>query len=270
MRSSRTRNSASRSVGFDACSPRASTAGTRGTPARRKTASWREKRTRSIALGLKNDGSARWRANGSFFLTGALRATRVLGEEDIALHLVERGHVVRHLLQCIETHRTHAFGQCLGADLVRRGAVLQQRLHAGRELEQLKDADAIEVAGAGAAAAPRAAREHVLLHAELAAERVDGADICFLHIDAVGTDLSHQALGHDPGHAAGDEESLYAEVLETQERADGVRGVQRTQHQVTGQRRVDRELRRLGVTDLPDEDDVGVVAQYGAQTGLEA
>ena len=46
-------------------------------------------------------------------------------------------------------------------------------------------------------------------------------------------------------------------------------GVQRREHQVAGQRRLDRDLRRLAVADLADHDDVGVGAHHRAQAGGE-
>ena len=52
-------------------------------------------------------------------------------------------------------------------------------------------------------------------------------------------------------------------------RRHGVVGVQGRQHEVAGQRRAQRELCGLGVADLADEDDVGVLAQHGAQPAGE-
>ena len=46
-------------------------------------------------------------------------------------------------------------------------------------------------------------------------------------------------------------------------------GVQRREHEVTGLGDRQRELDRLGVTHLTDEDDVGVFTQRGAQRALE-
>ena len=46
-------------------------------------------------------------------------------------------------------------------------------------------------------------------------------------------------------------------------------GVQRREHEVARQRRLDRDLGRLEVADLADEDDVGVLPQEGAQRRRE-
>ena len=46
-------------------------------------------------------------------------------------------------------------------------------------------------------------------------------------------------------------------------------GVQRREHQVAGERGLDRDLRRLEVADFADQDDVRVLAQERAQRGGE-
>ena len=46
-------------------------------------------------------------------------------------------------------------------------------------------------------------------------------------------------------------------------------GVQRREHEVAGERRLDGDLRRLAVADLADHDDVGVGAHHRAQAGGE-
>ena len=46
-------------------------------------------------------------------------------------------------------------------------------------------------------------------------------------------------------------------------------GVQRRQHEVAGLRRLHRDLRRLGVADFADEDDVGILPQNGSQRARE-
>ena len=51
--------------------------------------------------------------------------------------------------------------------------------------------------------------------------------------------------------------------------ARGVVGVQGREHEVAGERRLDRDLRRLVVTDLTDEHDVGVGSQDRAQRARE-
>ena len=51
--------------------------------------------------------------------------------------------------------------------------------------------------------------------------------------------------------------------------AGGVVRVDRGEHEVTGERRVDRDLDRLLVADLADHDDVGILAEEGAERARE-
>ena len=78
-------------------------------------------------------------------------------------------------------------------------------------------------------------------------------------------DAAHEALGADQVHRAGDEERLDAHVHQAVDGARRVVGVQRGEHQVAGERRLDRDFRGLEVADFADQDDVRVLAQEGAQ-----
>ena len=64
---------------------------------------------------------------------------------------------------------------------------------------------------------------------------------------------------------ARDEEGFDAHLDEPHRRRRGVVGVQRREHEVTGERGLDRDDRRLLVADLTDEDDVGVGTQDRSQ-----
>ena len=59
------------------------------------------------------------------------------------------------------------------------------------------------------------------------------------------------------------------DVPDAVERLRGVVGVQRREHEVAGLGERQRELDRLGVTHLADEDDVGVLTERGAQRAVE-
>ena len=48
-----------------------------------------------------------------------------------------------------------------------------------------------------------------------------------------------------------------------------IRSVQRRQHEVSGERGLNRDARRVGITNLTDQDDVGVLTQQCPQTGGE-
>ncbi len=67
------------------------------------------------------------------------------------------------------------------------------------------------------------------------------------------------------GERRGDEERLDAHVDEAGDGAGGVVGVHGGEHEVAGERGLDRDLGGLLVADLADHDDVGVLAEEGAQ-----
>ena len=60
-----------------------------------------------------------------------------------------------------------------------------------------------------------------------------------------------------PSERRGREEGLDAQVEQSQDRARRVVGVQGREHQVAGERRLNRDDRRLQVADLAHQDDVG-------------
>ena len=67
----------------------------------------------------------------------------------------------------------------------------------------------------------------------------------------------------------GDEERLDAHVEEARDRRRRVVGVQRREHEVAGERGLDRDLGGLEVANLADHDDVRVLPQERAQRGRE-
>ena len=81
---------------------------------------------------------------------------------------------------------------------------------------------------------------------------------------------AHQALCHDPIQRRGQKIVLDPHVEQPGQRAGGVVGVQGREHQMAGQRRLDRDLRGLQIADLADHDHVRVVAQHRAQDMGEA
>ena len=87
---------------------------------------------------------------------------------------------------------------------------------------------------------------------------------------AVAAQAARQALRDDQTHRGRDGVGLHAHVDEARQGLRRVVGVQRGQHQVTGLRRLDGDLRGLEVADLADHDDVRVLAQERAQRGGES
>ena len=78
-------------------------------------------------------------------------------------------------------------------------------------------------------------------------------------------DTAHESLRDDQVDRRGHEERLDAHVEQAADGARGVVRVQRAQHEVTRERRLDGDGRGLEVADLTDHDDVGVLAERAAQ-----
>ena len=78
-------------------------------------------------------------------------------------------------------------------------------------------------------------------------------------------DPAHQALGADAEQRRGDHKGLDAHVGETGDRARRIVRVQRAHEQVTRERRLHRDIRRLLVSNFAHEDDVGVLPEKRAQ-----
>ena len=81
--------------------------------------------------------------------------------------------------------------------------------------------------------------------------------------------LAHQALRHHAVERRDELIRLDAHVEEAAEHVEHVVGVDRGEHQVAGQRRLDRDLRGFRVADFADHDLVGVVTQDRAQPARE-
>ena len=86
---------------------------------------------------------------------------------------------------------------------------------------------------------------------------------------AVRADHAHESLREHRVDRARDEIRRDVEVEQTRERRRRVVGVQRRQHEVSRERRLGGDLRRLGVADFADENDVGILSQQRAQRAGE-
>src|SRR5690606_8608822 len=86
---------------------------------------------------------------------------------------------------------------------------------------------------------------------------------------AVLAEGANEALRERSHQRGGHEEGLDAHVHQTGDGARRVVGVHGGEHEVTGERRLDGDLRRLEIADLADEDHVRVLAEEGAQRRSE-
>ena len=150
-------------------------------------------------------------------------------------------------------------------DLVRRRAGADRALDLRRDRQHLDDREPAAIAGHRALGA-----------ADRLVERRPRGDPRAASPGSLDPDLlarraepPHQPLRDDAAERGGDLVRLDADVHEARDRVRGVVGVQRREHQVAGERRLDGDVRRLPVADLADEHDVGVLAEDRAQRARE-
>ena len=79
----------------------------------------------------------------------------------------------------------------------------------------------------------------------------------------------NQPLRQDADDARSDEERLDPHVDHARHRAGGVVGVDRRKHEVSRQRRVDRDVDGLLVSNFTDHDDVGILPQERSERARE-
>ena len=163
-------------------------------------------------------------------------------------------HIVTHALVA------RRFGDHVARRLLRR-ELLEPRAH----LEELEHADAAAVARVAAPRATALAIEERALHL-LRADLVDvqrqellGRDL--VRLRAVRAELAREPLREHRRDGGAGDERLDAHLVQARERRRCVVRVQRREHEVAGQCRLDRDARRLAVADLADHHDVGVGTQ---------
>src|SRR5579883_258672 len=86
---------------------------------------------------------------------------------------------------------------------------------------------------------------------------------------AIRADAANQPLRLNRFHRGGNEIRLHAHIAKASDRGRGVVGVERTEHKVTRQRRLNPDLCGFQVANLTDEDDVRVLPENGPQRAGE-
>ncbi len=84
---------------------------------------------------------------------------------------------------------------------------------------------------------------------------------------AVGTEVAHQPLGQYADNGRGREKRFDAHFHQSGQGTGGVVGMQGGKDHMTGQGGLNSDFRRLPIADFPNHDDVGILAQNGAQSG---
>src|SRR5262249_2669552 len=82
----------------------------------------------------------------------------------------------------------------------------------------------------------------------------------FVFLAAAQADPAHEPLRYHPDEGGGDERRLDPQIEKTRQGGDGAVGVERAEEQMAGLGGAEGDLRRLLIADLPDHDDLRVVA----------
>ena len=180
------------------------------------------------------------------------------------------GESGEHLADAILAQRAHAEFARAAAELAGGEAGVDHLAHLVIDEEQLEDAHpALETIVAAFVAADGS--ENGGLGDARGIQR-EGAHFLFGEFGrafADGAEFPDEALGEHRAHGGGDEEGFHADVGETRDGGRRVVGVQGGENQVAGERGVDGDVGGLRIPDLTDHDDVGRLAQHGAQGRCE-
>src|SRR2546422_903398 len=185
-----------------------------------------------------------------------------------AQDFLDRRQPLARAAPAVHAQRDHPGRDGVLPDVARRRPTQHQAARVLGDRDQLVDAHAPAVAGAAAFVATLAAEELGVVRCH-DAEGVEVSGARRVGHAAGCADPTHEPLREHGLQHGGDEIGLHAHVLKPRDRGRRVVGVQRREHEVAGERRLDGDLGRFQVADLADEDHVGVLAHDVAQTGRE-
>src|SRR5438477_3100922 len=181
-------------------------------------------------------------------------------------HLFDGGQAGPDFVPAVVAEGAHALLYGPLRDGRSRRAVQNQRADSFIEQQEFVSAQPALVSELPAGIAPDPAPE--LRRGDFVLGKTDLNQVIPLHRlfgFAVRADRAYQPLRHHGLDRRGDQERLDAHVNQTRERARRIVRVQRAEHEVAGQRRANRDFRRLQIANFADHNDVGVLAQYVAQ-----
>ncbi len=205
-------------------------------------------------------------------------ARRVRPRRFAALELGVRNYFVRRRVtfrdvpECVVVERVQRAGaERGGADLVRELPGRDHSPHFGCDLEELDERKAPGVPAEAALRAsgcldvPSLVEQTHLRRADHGVELFD-----WRFIAAVRARSPHETLGRDTDQAGRDSEGLHPDVRQSRNRAYGVVGVQRRQHEVARHRRLERDRRCLLISDFSHQEHVGILTQHRSQHTRES
>src|SRR5262245_20598572 len=183
--------------------------------------------------------------------------------EGHAQDLLQGGAPARRVEQAHPAQGEHSLTDCFGLDVRYGSAFDDHSLEGVVQPQGLEHRDTAPVPPRAAPAALGIGLEQLQL-GDLGLGVADGKQFLLGQVDrlpALVAQLAPQALGADAQEGARDEERVDAHVDQARHRARRVVRVERREHEVAGERGLDRDVGGLRVADLPHQDHVRVLAQ---------
>ena len=84
-------------------------------------------------------------------------------------------------------------------------------------------------------------------------------------LPASGAHPAHQTLGHDPDQGSRDHEGLHTHLVQPRDRARGIVGMKRAEHQMARESGFDGSLRGFQIAGFPHQQHIRVLSHEGSQ-----
>src|SRR2546422_6787609 len=175
-----------------------------------------------------------------------------------AKDFLDSRHALARLEPAVHAEGDHTRLDRVAADVAARRSLQNETARVLADREQLVDAGAPAVAGPTALVAAAPAVERPATPA-LDPQRPEVGGVWRVGHATGGADPPHEPLREHAFEHGGDQVRLHPHILQARDRTGRVVRVDRGEHQVARERRLDGDLRRLEVADLADEDHVRVL-----------
>src|ERR1700687_5262930 len=187
-----------------------------------------------------------------------------------AEHFFQGRDPLKCLVYTIFEQGSHAVQARLSPNRLRRLAVESHLTDGGVQTEQLENTQPAPVASVMTVIAATAAHEGSADETFRGKPgRLDFTGWRMVRLLAFGTDDSHEALSHDRNHTGSHEEGWNADIEQTCNSARRIVRMQRTKNQVYRQRRLNRDVSCLIISDFTHENNVGRWPQHGPNDARE-
>src|SRR5690606_19612143 len=184
--------------------------------------------------------------------------------------LLKGGDALQRLADAVLVHGEHAFLAGFLLDHAHVGVLHDQAANGVGHHQELHDGGTTVVAGGALGAGlgspqPDRALVGVLVQLEFG----DHFGHRLIRLSRLRVQAPHQSLREDAVDGGGQQVVGHAHVEQAGDAAGGAVGMQRRQHQVTGQRRLDGDLGGFAVAHFADHDHIRILTHDGAQRAGE-